>query len=67
LISLQINGEDKTLEGEVTVAELLRQLSVETPTVAVEVNREIVPKSAYEAHQLQQGDRIEIVTFVGGG
>lgn len=54
-------------ENEVSVAELLLRLSVQGGAIAVEVNRDIVSKKLYGTHRLLDGDRVEIVTFVGGG
>jgi sulfur carrier protein len=66
-MKLFLNGEPaETAEGA-TVAALLEQLGFPQKGVAVERNREIVPKSAYAHTGLSEGDRIEIVQFVGGG
>jgi len=56
-----------SFENEVSVAELLSRLSVQGGAIAVEVNRDIVSKKLYDTHRLLDGDRVEIVTFVGGG
>lgn len=50
-----------------TVVALLRQLDLADKFVAVEVNRELVPKARHGEHILTEGDRVEIVTLVGGG
>jgi len=50
-----------------TVAGLIEKLRVSTPRVAVERNREIVPKAAYSTTALVEGDDLEVVEFVGGG
>jgi thiazole synthase len=62
-----LNGESHPLPGAVTVAGLLVNLGVDRRKVAVERNLEIVPKSAFETTELGEGDRIEIVHFIGGG
>jgi sulfur carrier protein len=67
VISLRVNGDSRQFAGQLTVRELLEQLSVSAPAIAVEVNREIVPRSRYQTHELKHGDQVEIVTFVGGG
>ncbi len=67
MVTLNLNGEDRRFEEPLTVAELIRSLSIKTTSIAVEVNRVIVPRSAHESHRLRDGDRVEIVTFVGGG
>jgi thiamine biosynthesis protein ThiS len=62
-----INGETSDVKAACTVTELLEQLQIGRERVAVEVCQEIVPKAKYDTHSLQEGDRIEIVHFVGGG
>lgn len=66
-MNLFLNGEPSTAPDGVTVAAFLEGLGLPQKGVAVERNREIVPKSAYGATWLEEGDRIEIVQFVGGG
>lgn len=65
-MEIMINGETKTVAGG-TVAELLGQLGVDPARVAIELNLEILPKAEYGTRFLSEGDRIEIVHFVGGG
>ena len=67
MIHIEVNGDDMSFENEVSVAELLSRLSVQGGAIAVEVNRDIVSKKLYDTHRLLDGDRVEIVTFVGGG
>jgi thiamine biosynthesis protein ThiS len=62
-----LNGEPATVPDGVTVAAYMEQLGLPQKGVAVERNREIVPKSLYGTTHLAEGDRIEIVQFVGGG
>ena len=62
-----INGEQKSLEGEISVGDFLARESYDPLRVAVEKNGNIVPKSAYDSEMLCDGDKIEIVCFVGGG
>lgn len=66
-MNLFLNGEPSETPAGATVAAFLEQLGVPQKGVAVERNREIVPKSAYGDTRLAEGDRIEIVQFVGGG
>ena len=66
-MNLFVNGEPATAPDDVTIAAFLERLGMPQKGVAVERNREIVPKSAYAATRLSDGDRIEIVQFVGGG
>ena len=65
-MEILINGESHTV-GEVTVGELLSSLGLDPARLAVERNREIVPKREYDSTRLADGDRLEIVQFVGGG
>jgi thiamine biosynthesis protein ThiS len=66
-MELTINGERRRFERVATVRDLVAALDLEPRKVAIERNREIVPKSAYEQTGLCEGDQLEIVHFVGGG
>jgi thiamine biosynthesis protein ThiS len=66
-LSIQVNGEAMVLSPGTSVAGLIEQLSLDTRKVAVERNREIVPRSTYAVVALTPGDEIEIVHFIGGG
>ncbi len=66
-MKLTINGEARDLERAATVAALVDELGLDARKVAVERNLEIVPRSQYLATVLCDGDRIEIVHFIGGG
>ncbi len=66
-MDITVNGEEKQLPGPLTVAGLLAALELEPRKIAVERNLEIVPKSQFSETALRDGDRIEIVQFVGGG
>ena len=66
-MKLIINGEDRSFEGPLTLQGLLEQLSLKSDRVAVELNRDIVPRERWPATPLAEGDRLEIVHFVGGG
>ena len=66
-IQVTINGEQRTFDRSLTVAELVDELALKPKGVAVELNREIVPKSQWQQTSVSDGDEIEIVTFVGGG
>ena len=65
-MQIQINGEPRTIEP-MSLLELLGTLDINPTRVAVERNRDIVPKREYETTLLADGDTIEIVQFVGGG
>ena len=65
-MKLLINGEERQLEV-ITVPTLVEQLGIKADRVAVELNREIVPRADWSKAALQDGDKLEIVHFVGGG
>lgn len=66
-LNLTINGEIRRLPGPLTVAGLLEALGLAGGKVAVEQNLEIVPRSAWNDETVADGDRFEIVRFIGGG
>jgi sulfur carrier protein len=69
-MKFQINGEQREFETSAnpfTLAALVEQLGMKSDRVAVELNREIVPRDRWAEAQLSEGDRLEIVHFVGGG
>ena len=66
-MQLTINGESRAFSGVTDVAGLVATLGLDTKKVAVERNLEIVPRSAYQKTPVADGDRIEIVAFIGGG
>ena len=68
-MKLQINGEEKTFDSPVpsTLAQLVEILGMKSDRVAVELNREIVPRNHWQQTSLKDGDQLELVHFVGGG
>lgn len=67
-MKLTINGKDRDFFAPtLNVAQLLAELAMKQDRVALELNREIVPKAKWDATMLSDGDRLEIVHFVGGG
>jgi len=66
-IQISVNGEPRQIAEGATVAELLDQLELTGKYVAVEVNLHLVPAAKHAQYRLAQGDRLEIVTLVGGG
>lgn len=66
-MNIIVNGENTQIAPAASVADLLTALELEPKKIAVERNLEIVPKSQYQETALADGDRIEIVQFVGGG
>ncbi len=67
MLKLTVNGEPRVFETEMNVAALVTRLGLDQRKVAVERNLGIVPRSAYAQTALSDGDRIEIVHFIGGG
>ncbi len=66
-MDILLNGETRHVPAELTVARLVEEIGLAGKRLAVEVNLEIVPQSAYGVHRLQPGDRVEVVTAIGGG
>jgi thiamine biosynthesis protein ThiS len=66
-MTLTINGEQRAFAGVADIAGLVAVLGLDARKVAVERNLEIVPRSAYGKTPIADGDRIEIVSFIGGG
>lgn len=69
-MKLHINGEERTfsdLSAVLTLAALVERLGMKPDRVAVELNREIVPRDRWAQTELAEGDRLEVVHFVGGG
>ena len=66
-MEILINGEPRQIEAGCSVAMLLEELKMQPRYLAVERNQQLVPRATHAACVLQPGDRIEIVTLVGGG
>jgi sulfur carrier protein len=66
-MQIEINGEQREVAAGTTITRLLRELDVTQPHVAVEVNLEVVPRARHAETTLRDGDRLEVVTLVGGG
>jgi sulfur carrier protein len=66
-VTITLNGESREVQAGTTVAQLLGELEVLPKHVAVEVNRELVPRARHKDHVLREDDRLEVVTLVGGG
>lgn len=66
-IDVVINGEARVVNQGTTVAGLIGELGLAGKPVAVERNREVVPRAQHASTVLSPGDRLEVVTFVGGG
>ena len=66
-ISVQINGEPRRVTSGATIAAMLSELGLDEKRVAVERNREIVPRATLGQVEVADGDAFEIIHFVGGG
>jgi thiamine biosynthesis protein ThiS len=67
VIDIYVNGNLESVEETLTVAQLLEQLGRKPLGLAVEINREVIPRSLHETTGFKPGDRVEIVHMVGGG
>jgi sulfur carrier protein len=66
-MKIVLNGEERQFDTPLTLAQLLEELGLAGHRVAVEVNREIVPRSRHGEHVLKDSDRVEVVRAIGGG
>ncbi|MCA1817387.1 MAG: sulfur carrier protein ThiS [Acidobacteria bacterium] len=66
-MKIVVNGEERELDDGATVGDLVSRLEVAPERVAVELNREVVRRARWAQTRLREGDRVEIVHFVGGG
>lgn len=66
-MKIHLNGEPRRIDRAVTVAQLLAELGLGARCVAVEINREIIPRSDHARHALHEADRVEVVIAIGGG
>jgi sulfur carrier protein len=66
-LQIQVNGQPRNCRSGSTVGDLLRELEIKTERVAVELNLEILDRKDFELRSLNQGDRVEILSFIGGG
>lgn len=67
MVQVWINGELKTMPSELNLTQFLMQMGTNPRLVAVEYNGEILHRHLWESTKVQEGDRLEIVTIVGGG
>jgi thiamine biosynthesis protein ThiS len=66
-VQIQLNGEMRTLDRPLTLAELVHELELSPQRIAVEINAPLVRRADYAETALRDGDRVEVVTLVGGG
>lgn len=66
-MNITVNGENRSMETGASLDQLLQSLGLADRRIAVEVNRDIVPRSEYGSFKLSENDTIEIVNAIGGG
>ena len=66
-MEITVNGDPREVDPGTTLGQLIEEMGLAERRLAVEVNREIVPRSACPGHELEAGDRVEIVHAIGGG
>ena len=66
-ISIYINGQEKLVNIGCSLLDILEKLNIQSNFIAIEVNKEIVPKSIYSTKRILKGDNIEILQMIGGG
>jgi thiamine biosynthesis protein ThiS len=66
-MEITVNGDKQTLPDGITLRELIVRLGLADAPCAAEVNQRLVPRARHESTTLTQGDRVELVTLVGGG
>ncbi len=66
-IEIYINGKKKILDNDCSILEVLKIFNIKNRLIAIEVNKEIIPKSQYKIKKIMQNDKIEIVELIGGG
>lgn len=64
---VSVNGDSQEVTENASVTDLLQLLELNSAHVAVEVNRELIPREQHQQYRLSAGDQLEIVTLVGGG
>ena len=66
-MTIKLNGDPHDIPGPLSISALLAQLEIDARRVAVELNMDVVKKTAYDSSVIRDGDEVEIVNFVGGG
>jgi sulfur carrier protein len=66
-MQIVVNGQPRKIADGTTLTDLLGEMEIQSRHVAVEVNLELVPRTQHAAHELKEGDHLEVVTLVGGG
>ena len=66
-MQITVNGESRELTDDATVRDLLVQMGLDRPGIAVAVGMQVVPRTRHGEHALRQGDKVEVIRAVGGG
>ena len=66
-MNIILNNESDEVHDGITIKEPLDDKKIHTQYIAIEINKKIIPKSSYYKHELKEGDKIEIITAIGGG
>lgn len=67
MMSIILNGENKQIDNNTTIEQLLQSLELSNKRLAVEINQQIIPRSDFTGHILNELDKVEIVQAIGGG
>jgi len=67
MTTIILNGENKEVDSDTTIEQLLLDLGLENKRLAVEINQEIIPRSHFRSHTLTELNQVEIVQAIGGG
>ena len=67
MLDLMINGEPKQVPEHTNITQLIEIMGLTGKRLAIEINREIVPRSTFDSRELQSDDQVEIVQAIGGG
>ena len=67
MITIVLNGEDKQVDNNISVSQLLEKLELTEKRLAVEINQQIIPRSDFSNLMLKEKDNVEIVQAIGGG
>ncbi|NPA28278.1 MAG: sulfur carrier protein ThiS [Epsilonproteobacteria bacterium] len=66
-MKIVVNGQPINTQNSITIAQLLKELKVEDKVMAVAINMEVIKKDKWSTHQIKEGDKLELLHFVGGG
>ena len=67
MTTIILNGENRQIDNDYSIEQLLNNLKLSSNRLAVEINQEIIPRSNYASHLLIENDKVEIVQAIGGG